>query len=128
MENQPPVPFFPVEHQPEGEKERIEVAVRFGFPSHEKEYVVHFGREFQWQTANNYLPNQLSENLQEQLGGEWQVDNAGTRLEVSCMNPRGHRDDRAVLEALKKALALLAEQQPFIDVSLFRLPETVEGS
>lgn len=81
-------------------KKKLEGYIRFGGGGHEREYTLNlegFG-------SREYIPQNIADAIQKELGGEWDVSNRGSRIEIYNISKFGSRDDTRILEAINKIL------------------------
>ena len=89
-----------MENNPETEK-KLEGYIRFGGGGHEGEYTLNLEG---YGMHAEFIPQDISNSIQKELGGVWVVDNRGTRLEIMGKGAYGKRDDKKILEAVNKVL------------------------
>ena len=80
------------------EKRKIRAELSFGLPGHEWEYTF-------VPDSDEFLPSEVGESLESELGEDWSVFDRGNRIEILNKNKLGLRDDEKVKSAIEKAAA-----------------------
>ncbi len=80
------------------EKKKIRATLSFGLPGHEWEYVF-------IADSDDFLPSEIGEALESELGDKWSVFDRGSRIEIRNKEKLGTRDDEKIKSALEKAVA-----------------------
>ncbi|MDP1689493.1 MAG: hypothetical protein Q8L47_05220 [bacterium] len=80
------------------EKRKIRAELSFGLPGHEWEYTF-------VPDSDEFLPSEISEYLESELGKDWSIFDRGNRIEIVNKKQSGLRDDERVKTAIEKAVA-----------------------
>ncbi|NQT49734.1 hypothetical protein HQ571_03515 [Candidatus Kuenenbacteria bacterium] len=80
--------------------EKPKAYISFGGGGHDGEYMLNL----EDCDHRSFIPQSLADQISAELGGEWDVSNRGTRIEVYYVDEYGHRDDEKVTAAIRKAL------------------------
>lgn len=78
------------------EKRKVRAELSFGLPGHELEYTF-------VPDSDEFLPSEVSELLESELGEDWSVFDRGNRIEIRNKKQLGLRDDEKVKAAIEKA-------------------------
>ncbi len=70
-----------------------------GYGGHQNDYTFNM----EGYGLNNFIPDELANEVASALGDEWEVVNRGSRLEISHKTEYGKRDDTHVMDAIETA-------------------------
>lgn len=83
------------------ENKKPSARISFGVSGHEKEYIV----ILEDYDHRKYIPSEIEDDIQRELGENWRVDNRGTRLEIVNRKKFGLQNDEIVVIGVKKILS-----------------------